>query len=416
MKYLHITDHGILLTNRYPENHSWVTLLIKLKQDVYWVGAVDWTIRSFHSYVTHRGSSYNSYLITDENPCLIDFVKSPFAEEQITHIEEIIDPKRIDYIVANHAEPDHSGSIRKVIDALPNAKIIATTRCIQTLKKYYGDDLSITSIEEVPTLKLGRRSLTFVPVPMAHWPDSMVSYMPEEKLLFSNDAFGQHLASSFRFDDEVDQVVLMQEASTYYANILMPLWRSVKNALKSLEGVSVEMIAPSHGVIWRKNPELILNSYSKWVSGETQKKAVIVYDTMWGSTEKVARAIMEGLTAEGVEVIVHSLSSSHNSEVIADVLETRAVIVGGPTLNNHLFPTVASFLAYMRGLKPLNKIGAAFGSYGWGGGAKKATELEMVAAGIQIVESGLDFQYKPTVEELLKAYNFGKEMGAKIKA
>ena len=390
--------------------------MIKLKQDVYWVGAVDWAIRSFHSYVTSRGSSYNSYLITDENPCLIDFVKSPFAEEQIAHIEEIIDPKRIDYIIANHAEPDHSGSIRKVMDALPNAKIIATVRCIQTLKKYYGDDLSITSIEEVPILKLGRRSLTFVPVPMAHWPDSMVSYMPEEKLLFSNDAFGQHLASSGRFDDEVDQAVLMQEASTYYANILMPLWRSVKNALKSLEGISVEMIAPSHGVIWRKNPELILNSYLKWVSGETRKKAVIVYDTMWGSTEKVARAIMEGLAAEGVEVKMHSLSSSPNSEIIADILETKAVIVGGPTLNNYLFPTVASYLAYMRGLKPLNKIGAAFGSYGWAGGAKKATEVEMMAAGVQIIESGLDFQYRPTEVELLKAYNFGKEMGVKIKA
>jgi anaerobic nitric oxide reductase flavorubredoxin len=388
--------------------------MIKLKENVYWVGVVDWAVRNFHSYITHWGSSYNSYLILDEKVALIDFVKAPFADEQITHIKEIIDPAKIDYIIINHAEPDHSGSIRKLLEAAPNAEIIATERCINTLMKYYGTDLKITSIQQKPSIKLGKKSLTFVPVPMAHWPDSMVTYMPEEKILFSNDAFGQHLASSGRFDDEVDSAILMQEATTYYANILMPLWRSVKNALKALEGVPVEMLATSHGVIWRKDPGKILSAYQRWVAGETKPYAVIAYDSMWGSTEKVAKALSEGISSRGVEVKMFNLTSSHNSEVIAEVLEAKAVLVGSPTLNNHLFPSVASFLAYMRGLKPSNKIGAAFGSYGWAGGAKKITEAEMQAAGIQIIPSELDFVYKPNEDELKKSYVFGQLIADKI--
>jgi anaerobic nitric oxide reductase flavorubredoxin len=391
-------------------------LMIRVKDGIYWVGAVDWSIRNFHGYITHRGSSYNSYLVVDEKVAVIDFVKAPFAEEQVARVSEVIDPKKVDYIVANHAEPDHSGSIRRLIEACPNAEVIATERCINTLKKYYGDDLKITPIEKKPTLKLGKRSLTFVPVPMAHWPDSMVSYMPEEKLLFSNDAFGQHLASSGHFDDEVDEAELMQEATTYYANILMPLWRSVSKAVKSLEGIPVEMIAPSHGVIWRSDPDRIIKCYQRWVAGETKKKAVVVYDTMWGSTQVLARAIADGIASKGVNVKVHCLGASPNSDVIADILDAKAILVGSPTLNNHLFPTVAGFLAYMRGLKPMNKIGAAFGSYGWAGGAKKAVEAEMQAAGITMLESDIDFVFKPNGDEAKRAYAFGVSVGEKIAA
>jgi flavorubredoxin len=390
--------------------------MIPVKEGIYWVGAVDWSIRNFHGYITNRGTSYNSYLVKDEKVAVIDFVKSNFAEEQVTRISEVVDPKKVDYIIANHAEPDHSGSIRRIIEVCPNAEVLATERCINTLHKYYGGDLKITSIEKKPTLSLGRRSLSFVPVPMAHWPDSMVSYMPEEKLLFSNDAFGQHLASSGRFDDEVDEGEMMQEASTYYANILMPLWRSVSRALKALEGVQVEMIAPSHGVIWRKDPGRIVGLYQRWVAGESRKKAVVVYDTMWGSTMMLARAISDGIASKGVEVRTHCLQVSPNSDVIADILEAKAVVVGSPTLNNHIFPTVADFLAYMRGLKPMNKIGGAFGSYGWAGGAKKIVEAEMQAAGIQLVDSDLDFVFKPSGDEARRAYEWGAALGEKIAA
>ncbi len=390
--------------------------MITLKQGIHWVGAVDWNVRNFHGYITHRGTTYNAYLIVDEKVALVDTVKEPFFPEMMGRIQEIVDPKKIDYLVSNHTEPDHSGAITKALGEMVGAELIASDMGVKGLRRYYGDDLKCTSIREKPSIIMGKRTLQFVPVPMVHWPDSMVTYIPEEKLLLSNDAFGQHLASSKRFDDEVDQAVLMQEATAYYANIVMPLWMSVNRAFKALEGVEIDMIAPSHGVIWRSNPGMILEAYKRWVEGVSKPKAVVVYDTMWGSTERVAKAVAEGLTSEGVEVRLQRLSETHNSDVITDILEARAVLVGSPTLNNGLFPTVASFLAYMKGLKPKHKIGAVFGSYGWGGGAKRTAETELRAAGVELVESDLDFQYKPTEAELQRAISFGGEIAKNVKS
>ena len=388
--------------------------MIELKEGIYWVGAIDWDIKNFHGYITHRGSTYNAYLIVDEKIALVDTVKAPFFEDMLSHIKEIVNPKDIDYLISNHAEPDHSGSLIKMADAAPNAEIIASERGISALKKYYGD-INITSIKEKPSLNLGRRTLNFVAVPMAHWPDSMVTYIPEEKLLLSNDAFGQHIASSGRFDDEVDKCQLMLEATAYYANILMPLGRSVGRAMKALEGIEIDMIAPSHGIIWREDPSLILKAYTRWVNGETEEKAVIVYDSMWHSTEMLARSLAEGLASKNVNVKVMNLTQNHRSDVITQILDTKAVLVGSPTLNNHVFPTVAGFLAYMRGLKPSNKIGAAFGSYGWAGGAKRFVEEQMELAGIEILESDIDCSYRPNEEETQKAFIFGQELADKIK-
>ncbi len=386
-----------------------------LKEGINWVGAPDWNVRNFHGYVTHRGTTYNAYLIMDDKVALVDTVKEPFFQEMLGRIEQIIDPKEIDYLISNHTEPDHSGSITRILEVAKNAELIASDIGVRGLRRYYGKGLECTSIRDKPSISLGEKTLKFVPVPMVHWPDSMVTYIPEEKLLLSNDAFGQHLASSKRFDDEVDQAVLMQEAVKYYANIVMPLWMSVNRAFKALEGVDIEMIAPSHGVIWRSKPEMILEAYQRWVAGASKPKVVVVYDTMWGSTERVAKALVEGITLEGVDVQLHRLSETHNSDVIADLLDAKAVLVGSPTLNNGLFPTVASFLTYMKGLRPKNKIGVAFGSYGWGGGAKRAAEAELKASGIELVENDLDFNYRPTDEELKKAVTFGRDIAKKVK-
>ena len=389
-------------------------MMVEMKPGVYWVGAIDWNIRNFHGYITHRGTTYNAYLVVDEKIALVDTVKEHFYPEMMKRIREIVDPQDIDYLISNHTEPDHSGSITKFMEEVEGVELIASPLGTQGLRRYYGDDMKITSIKDKPTISLGKKTLHFAAIPMVHWPDSMVTYIPEDKLLLPNDAFGQHLASSKRFDDEVDTAVLMQEAETYYANIVMPLWMSVNRAFKALEGLEIDMIGPSHGIIWRGNPGMILEAYQRWVQGESKPRAVIVYDTMWGSTEKVANALFGGLASEGVEVKIHKLGSSHNSDVIADILEAKAVLVGTPTLNNGLFPTVASFLAYMKGLKPKNKIGAVFGSFGWGGGAKRAAEEEMKAAGIDLVESELDFRFRPTEEELEKAVQFGVELAKRI--
>ncbi len=389
--------------------------MTKIKEGIYWVGAIDWDIRDFHGYITHRGTTYNAYLIKDEKIALVDFVKEPFFDEMLDRIEEIVDPTKIDYLISNHAEPDHSGALVKMAKVAPQAEIIASERGANTLNKYYSLDTPITSIKEKPQIELGTKTLHFVEVPMAHWPDSMVTYIPEDKVLLSNDAFGQHLASSGRFDDEVDPDILKHEATAYYGNILMPLWRTVNRAINSLEGVEIEIIAPSHGIIWRGNPGTILELYVKWVKGATEERVVILYDTMWKSTEKIAKAISQGIMDEGVSVRIHNLKVTHRSDVVTDLLDARGVLVGSPTLNNHVFPSVAGILAYIRGLKPQNKIGAAFGSYGWGGGAKRYVEAEMKAAGIELIENDIEFLYKPTKDEIKKAREFGRSFAGKIK-
>lgn len=389
--------------------------MIQVKNDVYWVGAVDWSVRNFHGYVTHRGTTYNAYLVVDDKVALVDTVKEPFFPEMMRRIEEIIDPKEIDYLITNHIEPDHSGALMRTLEVAGDSELIASDQGKKGLQRYFGDDLSCTTITDKPTVSLGSRTLKFVATPMVHWPDSMVTYIPEERLLLSNDAFGQHLATSKRFDDEVDMAVVMQEAAKYYANIVMPLWRSVSRAFKLLSGLEIDMIAPSHGVIWRSQPGKILEAYQRWVEGVASEKVVVVYDTMWGSTEMVAKALMEGISSEGVEAQLHRLAVTHKSDVIAEVLDARAVLVGSPTLNNGLFPTVASFLSYMKGLRPKNKIGAFFGSYGWGGGAKRAAEAELKTAVFELVESDLDFVYRPTDEELKRSEDFGREIANRVK-
>jgi len=337
--------------------------MVQVLKDIYWVGAVDWDIKNFHGYITHRGTTYNSYLIKSEKIALVDTVKAQFYETWVRHIKQLVDPKKIDYIISNHAEPDHSGSLAKFHkEEAPQAEIIATER--------------------------GQKIL-FVAVPMAHWPDSMVSYIPEDKLLLSNDAFGQHIASTARFNDEIEQSLLWHEAEAYYANILMPLRSAVGRAVKALDGMSIEVIAPSHGVIWRKDLGDILTKYGQWIEGYTVPKVVITYDTMWKSTKDIAYAMAEGIASEGVKCRVYCLTGNHRSDVMTDILEAKAVFVGSPTLNNHVYPSVAEFLAYMRGLKPMNKIGAGFGSYGWAGGATRFIEEQMKLAGIELIEADL---------------------------
>jgi flavorubredoxin len=391
-----------------------VTDLIKLKEGVYWVGAIDWNLRNFHGYVTHRGSTYNSYLIVDEKIALVDTVKDKFFPEMLERIKEIVDPSEIDYLISNHTEPDHSGCIAKFLDIAENAELVASNFGVKNLRGYYGEGLEVTSITDKPSISLGSKTLHFTAIPMVHWPDSMVTYIPEDKLLLPNDAFGQHIASSERFDDEVDPAVLMQEATTYFANIIMHLSTSVGRALKALEGLEIDMIGPSHGVIWRSRIGEILEKYRGWVAGETIPRAVIVYDSMWESTHMIARALGEGLAEGGVEVKIHRLGVSHNSDAIADILDAKAVLVGSPTINNGVFPTVGSFLAYLKGLKPRSKVGAFFGSYGWGGGARKAVEAELEAAGIELLDGDLEYKFRPGIDELQKAREFGKDLAVKI--
>jgi len=385
---------------------------IEIKKGIYWVGVVDWNVRSFHghTYTTNRGTTYNAYLIVDEKIALVDTVYGPFADELIEKIKQVVDPGKIDYIIANHVETDHSGALPALLKLCPKAKVIGTAKCKEGLHKNYYLNMDFQTVKTEDTLNLGKRSLAFLEAPMIHWPDSMFTYCPQEELLLPNDAFGQHYATSKRFDDEVDECALMDEAAKYYANILIPLGAVILKKIEEVQkmNIPIKMIAPSHGIIWRKDPSRIISSYISWAKNETKKKIVIVYETMWKSTEKMARRILQGIEDAGVEVRLFDIAQSDRTEIIKDILDAKGCIVGSSTHDNDMLPAISSFLEFLKGLKPKNRIGGAFGSYGWAGGAVKNIENILKEAGIDIPQPSISFQYVPDEKEFESCYQYGK--------
>ncbi len=390
----------------------------KVSEDIFWVGAVDWNIRHFHgfAYSTHHGTTYNAYLVVDKKTALIDSVYRPFAEEMIERIKEIVDPSTIDYVVANHVETDHSGAILKILKLAPKAKVVGTARCKDGLQKHYFGNWDFQTVKTGDELSLGKRSLRFIEAPMLHWPDSMFTYIQKDSLLLSNDAFGQHLATSKRFDDEVDEKTLMEEAAKYYANILWPFSRLVIKKILEIQklGWNIRVIAPSHGIIWRNNPTSIVEAYLRWAKGEAKRKILVVYDTMWGSTEKMAKAMVEGASSMGIETMLFRLPFSDRGDIIKELLEAKGILIGSSTINNGVLPTMAPFLEELQGLRPINKMAAAFGSYGWGGGAVKAIEESLEKAGMEISAPALTAKWVPDKNEIQKCFDFGKEFAEKI--
>jgi len=388
---------------------------VELKKGIYWVGAIDWNVRDFHGYSTPFGTTYNAYLILDEKNVLVDTVKAPFYLEMLGRISEIIDPSKIDVIVSNHVEMDHSGSLSQIVERIGNPLVITSERGKKGLEKHYQRSMNFRIVKTGDTFPIGHRTLIFVEAPMLHWPDSMFTYIKEDQLLLPNDAFGQHFASSQRFEDEVGDE-LMKHAAKYYANILWPLapliLKKVDEVVKM--GIPIDMIGPSHGLIWRKDPSRIIQAYVDWSQGKTERKILIVYDTMWGSTESMAKAILKGLIEEGSEAKLLHLRSNHRSDIIYEMLEAKGILLGSPTLNNGMFPTMGDFLTYMRGLKPKGKIFGLFGSHGWGGGAVKEMRKNLVEEKFEVWEKELVVQYIPDSEELKKAIQFGKEFAQKI--
>lgn len=373
---------------------------IEMKKGIYWVGAVDWSMRSFHGYSTRRGSSYNAYLILDEKIALIDTVKAPFVAELLERVSSVVDPKKIDYIISNHVEPDHSGSLPIVAKCCPNAKIVTSApNGLKGLTGRYGE-LNYQAVKTGETLSLGARTLSFVATPMLHWPDSMVTYCPEEKTLFSNDAFGQHLAANRRFDDENDFHIIMEEAKKYYANILMLYGKQAQTALAALGSLPIEMILTGHGVSWRAHIPEILDAYKKWSGGELEEKAVVVFDSMWGSTERLAKAITDAFTAKDVPVAYFDLRADHISDVITEVLTSKYLAVGSPTINNQMMPPVAAFLCYLKGFVPKGRQAFAFGSFGWGGQSVGLVEDDLKAAGCEICLEKIRVKDVPTMDDL----------------
>ncbi|MEF8848490.1 MAG: FprA family A-type flavoprotein [Candidatus Thermoplasmatota archaeon] len=383
---------------------------IEIKPGIYWVGGIDWGIRNFHGYSTNRGTTYNAYLIIDEKITLVDTVKHYKFEEMLKRIKEIIEPGNIDYIISNHVEMDHSGSLPKILKYASDAKIFTSTMGKKGLTRHFKKDWNYKVVKSGEQLDIGKRTLHFVHIPMVHWPDSMVTYSPKDKLLMPNDAFGQHIASPERFDDQIDWGILHEEAAKYYANIVLPYGGQVQKALEAVKDLDFDMIAPSHGVIWRKHIPKILGEYQKWSQNQTDDKALVIYDSMWGSTEKIAYKLREGLQENNVDVSMKNLKNNHISDVMTEILSSKLVLIGSPTLNHGMMPTVGGFLTYLKGLRPKKRIGFIFGSYGWGGQAVGEIEKILQKLKWDLPLDNVNINYVPDEKELQNV----KEIGVKL--
>lgn len=385
----------------------------ELKPGIYWVGGIDWTLREFHGYTTERGSTYNAYLIIDEKITLIDTAKSYLIDEVLERVRAYVNPKDIAYVIANHVEMDHSGGLPTLAKVAPNATFFASPRGVKNFGMHFPD-LTFETVKTGDTLSLGKRTLTFVETPMVHWPDNMVTYAIEDKVLFSNDAFGQHYASEHHFDDELCLDILIEEAAKYYGNIVLPFGNQVQKALAALKDIEIDIIAPSHGIIWRKHIPVILQKYAAWAANKTKKKAVIIFDTMWGATKALAHALEMGLADAGVPTVVRSLQASHISDVVTDVLEAGLIAFGSPTINNNMLPTMGGFLTYLKGLRPKGRVGFAFGSYGWGGQSVKHLQEAVEEFGWESPEEATSVQFVPTEDDLAAMREKGKALAASL--
>ncbi len=395
---------------------------VRLKEGIYWVGAIDWAVRDFHGYITPRGTTYNNYLILDEEITLVDAVKEDFTEISLKNIRALVEPSKIRHIVVNHIENDHASGLDRIKSFCPDADIYITERGRKGLERFFDiSGWNIKTVKTGDTLKIGKRTLLFIETPMLHWPDSMMTYVKEERLLISQDAFGQHIASSARFDDEYITCESMSELEDavvdYYANILMPFGHLIKSKIEELKKLNLEidMIAPDHGVIWRQNPQKVLQMYLDMANGKANLSVAIIYDTMWHSTEQMTLPIMQGIRDEGVDCKVIKLRATPMSIAIKEFWKARGALIGTPTLNNIMYPSVSEFLTHLRGLRPKNRIAGAFGSYGWGGGAVKEVYEELKRMGLEIYEPGIQVMYRPSLEDEKRLYEFGKDFARMVK-
>ncbi len=391
---------------------------MQIKPNVFWVGVIDWDLRHFHghTYYTKRGGTYNAYLIMDDIPTLVDAVYGPFSQEMLNKIRDITPLDSIKQIIVNHIEPDHSGALPELLAQIPNAKLFGTLKCKQGLEKYYGTSWDFRVVKSGDSISTGHKTVKFLEAPMIHWPESMFSFVPEDKLLLPNDAFGQQWATNERFNDQVDQGILYEEAAKYYASILWPYAGSIAKKIDELQtlGWEIDMIAPSHGLIWSNNPFQAIDWYKKWSTNQTEKKVVVVYETMWNSTKLMAESIAQGLQESGVPYQLFDINQTDKTDILTALLEAKGYLLGSATYDNDMLPNIAGFMHYLKGSHPQNRIAGAFGSHGWAGGGVKALEDFIKAMNLTQPLPSLAFQFKPNTEEIEKCKQFGREFAATL--
>ena len=393
---------------------------IRIKNNVFWVGKIDWELRKFHGdeYSTHRGSTYNSYLIKEEKTAIFDTVWAPFAEEYVHNLSLEIELNKIDYVIAPHAETDHSGALPLLMSHIPDVPIYSTKNGAKSLKGHYHQEWNFNVVKTGDRLSLGQKELIFIEAPMLHWPDSMFCYLTEDNILFSNDAFGQHYASEYMFNDLVDQNELFNECIKYYANILTPFSPLVTKKIKEVLAFNLplDIICTSHGIIWRDKPEQIVEKYLKWSDDYQENQITILYDTMWNGTRVMAEKIANGINDADKEVNVKlfNLAKSDKNDVITEIFKSKAILMGSPTINRGILVSVAGILEEIKGLKFKNKKAAAFGCYGWSGESTKIISENLKSAGFELVDDGIKAMWNPDNENINKCIEYGKHLAAKI--
>ena len=390
--------------------------MFKISDTVSWVGKIDWELKKFHGdeYSTHKGSSYNSYLIRDEKTVLIDTVWEPFSKEFVANLKKEIDLNKIDYIIANHSEIDHSGALAELMEEIPDTPIYCTKNGAKILKGHHHKDWNFVEVKTGDTLDIGKNKLIFVEARMLHWPDSMMTYMSGENILFSNDAFGQHYASELMYNDKVDNDELYDEALKYYANILTPFSKFVVNKIEEVVALNIpiEMICPSHGIIWRDNPLQIVNKYMDWAKSYQENQIAIVYDTMWNGTRRMAEAIAEGIKSKDkdVDIKLFNCAKRDKNDIITEVFKSKMILVGSSTINSGILTATAGILEMIKGMKFTNKKAAAFGSYGWSGEAVKIITEQLKEAKFEVVNDGIRELWNPDEEALERCREFGRNL------
>ncbi|GIM28664.1 metallo-beta-lactamase/flavodoxin domain-containing protein [Clostridium polyendosporum] len=395
-------------------------MAFNINEKVTWVGKIDWELRKFHGeeYSTHKGSSYNSYLIRDDKIVLIDTVWYPFAKEFVANLKKEIDLNKIDYIVCNHAEPDHSGALPELMKEIPNTPIYCTKNGVKSIMGHYHQDWNFVEVKTGDTLDIGKNKLIFVEARMLHWPDTMFTYLAGENILFSNDAFGQHYASELMYNDRVDSAELFQEAIKYYANILTPFSAFVEKKIKEVLSLNlpINMICPSHGIMWRENPTQIVEKYLKWAQSYNENQVTIIYDSMWNATRRMAEAIAKGIKEydDKVNIKIFNSSKADKNDIITEVFKSRAIMVGSSTINKGILSSTSAIIEMIKGLEFKNKKGAAFGSYGWSGESVKFITEELQEAGFEIVNQGIKELWNPGDEALKRCSDYGKSFAEKI--
>ncbi|MFH1910804.1 MAG: anaerobic nitric oxide reductase flavorubredoxin [Pseudomonadota bacterium] len=389
---------------------------LQIKNNVSWIGKIDWELRKFHGdeYSTHRGSTYNSYLIEEEKVAVVDTAWAPFAKEYVVNLEKLIDLKKIDYVIANHGEIDHSGALPELMSRIPDTPIYCTANGIKSLKGHYHQDWNFHPVKTGERLSLGSKELIFIEAQLLHWPDSMFCYLTGDNILFSNDAFGQHYASEYMFNDLVDQAELMAECIKYYANILTPFSELVERKIKEVLAFNlpVDIICTSHGVIWRDNPVRIVQQYLKWADSYQEDQITLIYDTMWNGTRVMAENIAQGIKQADsqVNLKLYNLAKSDRNDVMTEIFKSRAVLIGSPTINRGILTSIAGLLEEMRGLKFRNKKAAAFGCYGWSGESVKVIKERLEAAGFQVVDDGLRCLWNPDQKSIESCFEYGRKI------